>query len=41
MTAQAYSGKMLVAAPSLDGDEIFSKSVVYIYQQKEDLVLMV
>ena len=39
MTAQAYSGKMLVAAPSLDGDEIFSKSVVYIYQQKEDLVL--
>ena len=39
MTAQAYSGKMLVASPSMDNDEIFSKSVVYIYQQKEDLVL--
>ena len=39
MTAQAYSGKMLVASPSLDNDEIFSKAVVYIYQQKEDLVL--
>lgn len=34
-----YKGKILVARPQLMSDKLFTKSVVYIYEHKEDVIM--
>ena len=38
MTYQLYRGKILVASPVLDTDEVFKQSVVFIYEEKDETV---
>lgn len=38
MTYQLYRGKILVSTPVLDADDEFKQSVVFLYEEKDDIV---
>lgn len=39
MTQTSYVGKILVATPKLDTDQVFKRSVVFITEQQDDVVM--